>query len=145
MEPTVKSIGAVGGEHGALKLKVENMPACVCPRGHHAPIDGDFMFWMIQELKERVGKIAGGEEKGMMFKKYLCGCGKELPAKPDGRETFPQELSYEGKASLKAVLDLAMHKCPGCGKSQLRSTKEAQRDVSHAMAGVTDTAGFPHG
>lgn len=145
MDGTVTTLDPVGGEHGALKLTIEKLPALVCPKGHHAPLDGDFMFWLIQELKERVGKIPGGTEKGMVMKKHACcGCGKELAARSDHRETVREPISYEGKHAFSALLDLAMHKCPGCGKSQLRSVKEAQRDVSHTMADVTDNAGFPH-
>jgi hypothetical protein len=145
MEATAKALDPVSGAHGALKLTLERMPALFCPKGHHAPVDGDFMFWLIQELKERAGKVPGGEEKGMILKKHVCsGCGKELGTKPDHRETFRETLSFEGKFSFAAALDYAMHKCPGCGKAQLRSAKEGVRDVSHAMADVTDAAGFPH-
>ena len=135
----------VHGEHGALKLSVEGLPARQCPKGHAAPVDEDFMFWMIQELKERAAAIPGGEEKGMIIKKHLCGCGKELAAKPERRQGYPQNLSYEGKFRFKAVFDVALHKCIGCGKEQPRSAKELQRDIAHAMADVTDAAGFPHG
>lgn len=145
MNNAVTPLGPVGGEHGALKLALEGLPVRTCPKGHRAPVDGDLMFWLIQELKARIEKVPGGGEKGMLLKKHVCGgCGKDLAAKPDHRETVAERLTYEGGHAFGAILDLAMHKCPGCGKSQLRSTKEAQRDVAHAMAAVTDAAGFPH-
>jgi hypothetical protein len=145
MANDVKALEAVQGEHGALKLSLDGLPARTCPKGHHAPADGDVMFWLIQELKARIGKLPGGEEKGLLLKKHLCGeCGRELASKPDHRETVAERLTYDGKYAFGAVLDLGMHKCPGCGKSQLRSVRDAQKDVSHAMVAVTDRAGFPH-
>ncbi len=144
LDPTPRPLGPVSGEHGVLKLTLESLPARICPHGHHAPVDADFMFWLIQELKERVGKHTAGEEKGLLLKKHVCACGRELAAKPDHHETVREQLAYEGGAPFSALLDMAMHRCPGCGKSQLRSAKEAQRDVSHALAGVVDAAKFPH-
>lgn len=144
IEGPATSLPAVSGAHGALKLEIQGLPAMKCPKGHTAPVDGDFMFWLIQELKERVGKLPGGEEKGLLIKKALCACGKELPKSGAGK-AFPADLEYEGKYRFRANLDAQVVTCPGCGKEQLRSTKEAQRDVAHAMADVTDAAGFPHG
>jgi hypothetical protein len=141
----VSALGPLAGEHGGLKLSLEGIPAVKCPKGHCAPVNGDFMFWLMQELKGEAGKIPGGEEKGLLMKKFLCGCGKELPAKSDARKAFSASLSFEGKYAIKAILDAAVVKCPGCGKEQARSAKETVRDVPHAMADVTDAAGFPHG
>ena len=144
IDPTPRALAPVSGEHGVLKLTLESLPARICPHGHHAPVDADFMLWLILELKERIAKLPAGEEKGMLMKKHLCACGKELAGKPDHRETVREEVAYEGGAPFSAVLDVAMHRCPGFGKSQLRSAKDAQRDVSHCLAGVTDAAKFPH-
>jgi len=144
MDPDPRALPPVSGEHGALKLTLEGLPARICPHGHHAPVDADFMFWLIQEMKERLGKLPAGEEKGLLMKKHLCECGRELAAKPDHRETVRERVTYEGGAAFGAVFDLAMHRCPGCGKSQLRSAREAQRDVAHSLAEITDAAKFPH-
>lgn len=144
MDPAPRALKPLQGEHGALKLTLDRLPALVCPDGHHAPVDADFMFWLIQELKERIAALPAGEEKGFLVKKHLCACGRELPAQPGGRQSFPQKVSYEGKLEFEAVFDLALHKCPGCGKAQLRSAKEAQKDVSHSLVGITDAARFPH-
>ena len=74
----MKTLDRVSAEDAPLKLTVTGMPAAKCAKGHAAPIDRDFMLWLIQELKSRGGALAAGEAKGMVFKKYTCGCGKEL-------------------------------------------------------------------
>ncbi|HWA38290.1 MAG TPA: hypothetical protein VG873_10535 [Burkholderiales bacterium] len=144
MDATPKPLAPVRGEHGDLKLVLEGLPARVCPHGHHAPVDADFMFWLIQELKERAGKLPAAAESGMVFKKRHCACGSEVPAKADHREIVRERVAYEGGLAFEAVFEFAMVRCPGCGKTQLRSAKEAQRDVAHSLAGVTDAARFPH-
>jgi hypothetical protein len=145
LDPKPRALGTLGGEHGSLRLTLENLPALVCPDGHHAPVDADFMFWLIQELKERAAKLPSAEEKGLLLKKFACSCGSELPAKPDHREIVREPVRYEGGAAFDAVFDFAMHRCERCGKAQLRSRRQAQADVSHALIGVTDAARFPHG
>jgi len=144
MDPTPRALPPLSGEHGSLRLTIEELPAVVCPNGHHAPVDPDFMYWLIQELKERAGKVPGGQDKGLFLKKYVCTCGSILDARSDHRETVRERIAYEDRLRFDAFFEFAMHKCPGCGKSQLRSGKEAQRDVAHSLAGITDAARFPH-
>ena len=122
------------------------MPAARCIKGGHAsPVDGDFMLWLIHELKDREGVLPAGEEKGaLLFKKYLCACGKELAAKPQRRQSFPMDLSYEGYPAFKAELEMPLYKCSGCGKEQLRSVKEAPKHTAQAVAALNDAAKFPH-
>jgi DNA-directed RNA polymerase subunit RPC12/RpoP len=81
----------------------------------------------------------------MILKKYLCGdCGKELAAKAERRQAFPHELRYEDLAPFKLQIEMPLYKCSGCGKEQLRSTKELHGRVPSAIVGVNDGAGFPH-
>ena len=144
MDDSVTILDPLSGEHGALRLGLENVPARKCPAGHAAPVDTEFMLWLLVELKERAEALPGGTEKGMIFKKHFCECGKELPAHPQGRKVYPAELSYEGKHAIRAAFDVPAYKCEGCGKEQVRSATEIRKDTSHAMVGVTDKAGFPH-
>lgn len=140
------ALGNLSAEDKPLQISVEGMPAakCVGTRGHTAPVDNDFMLWLIRELKERAAGLPGGEEKGMFLKKYICSCGAELASKAEGRRAFPFELSYEGAPAFKAVIDMPVYKCPGCAKEQLRSTKEAGKHVAQSIAALNDAAGFPH-
>jgi hypothetical protein len=141
---TLQKIDKVAGESGPLGIVVEGMPALKCGKGHAGPVHPDFLLWLMGELRQREAGLPAGEEKGLVFKKYLCACGKELPAKPERRQAWPFELAYPDAPGFKATLEMPLYKCPGCGKEQLRSQGEARKSLSLAMVAVCDRAGFPH-
>jgi len=141
----LKRLPAVSGEHGSLKLTVMEFPVFACAKNHKLPLHRDFMLWLIQEIRAREAQIAAGKEEGMIFKKHLCGhCGKELAPKPERRQTFAYELKYEDQAPFKLEIEMPLYKCTGCGKEQLRSTKDLHGHVPMAIVGINDAAGFPH-
>lgn len=139
-----QTLGRLSAEDAPLKLTVEGMPAVRCAKNHAAAVDDDFMLWLIQELKERAAALPAGTEQGMVFKKYLCACGKELASKPQRRQAHPQQLSYEGYPAFRAELELPVYKCSGCNKEQLRSGKDATKHTAQAVAALNDAAKFPH-
>ena len=139
-----KPLGKLSAEDGPLKLTVEGMPAAVCAKNHASPVDGNFMLWLIQALKAGEAALPAGTEQGMIFKKYLCACGKELASKSERRQSFPQQLAYEGYPAFQAEIDMPVYRCSGCGKEQLRSANDVRKHTSMAIAGLNDAAGFPH-
>ena len=141
----VKVLGSVSGEDGPLKITVNGMPALVCVKDHKAPVHGDFMIWLIQELRSRESQFAAGKEQGMLFKKYACGdCGKELAGKPERRQALEFELAYSGTQAFRTAVELPLYRCTGCGKEQLRSAKDLRSHIPAAIVGINDEAGFPH-
>jgi len=141
----LKTLPSVSGEDGPLKVTLLELPVFACAKSHRAPVHRDFMIWLIQEIRAREAQIAAGKEEGMIFKKHLCGdCGKELAAKPERRQAFPYELKYEDLAPFKLQIEMPLYKCTGCGKEQIRSTKDLHGHVPSAMVGINDGAGFPH-
>jgi len=133
------------GSDGPLKISVRGMPAGKCPRGHAVPAEDEFMLWLIRELKERADALPAGTESGMLvFKKYLCACGKELAARSERAQAFPFELAYEGLPAFKAELEAPVYKCAACGKELVRSHKAITGHTAQAVARVHDAAGFPH-
>ncbi len=140
----MKPLGNVSAEDKPLTLRVSGMPAVRCAKGHAAPIDRDFMLWLIHELKNRGSALQAGSEKGMLFKKYMCSCGAELASKSEKRQSFPLDLAYQGAPAFKAELEMPVYKCSACGKEQLRSAKELQGHVAQGIASLNDAAGFPH-
>lgn len=141
----LKTLPSVSGEEGSLKLSMLAMPVFSCAKDHTAPVHGDFMIWLIQQVRERETQIAAGKEQGMIFKKHLCGdCGKELAAKPERRQAFAFELKYEELAPFTLQIEMPLYKCTGCGKEQIRSTKDLHAHVPGTMVGINDEAGFPH-
>ncbi len=141
----LKTLASVSGEDGPLKLTLQAMPIFECAKGHKAPVHGDFMIWLIREIRAREAQIAAGKEQGMIFKKHLCGaCGKDLAPKPERRQEYSYELKYEETSPFKLELDMPLYKCSSCGKEQLRSTKDLHAHVAQAIVGINDSAGFPH-
>ena len=141
----LKSLASVSAADGPLKLTLLALPVFACTKDHRVPVHRDFMLWLIQQLRAKEGDIAAGKEEGMLFKKHLCGaCGKELAGKSERRQAFPFELRYEELAPFKVEFDMPVYKCGGCGKEQIRSTKELHGRVPGVMMGINDAAGFPH-
>jgi hypothetical protein len=141
----LKTLPSVSAEDGPLKLTLLELPVFACPKDHRLPVHGDFMIWLIHELRARETQIAAGKEEGMIFKKHLCGaCGKDLGAKPERRQLFPYEMKYEDLAPFNAQIEMPLYKCTGCGKEQIRSTKNLHAHIPLAIVGINDAAGFPH-
>ena len=141
----LKTLAAVCGEDGSLKLTLRDLPVFQCAKNHKGPVHRDFMIWLIREIRAREAQIAAGKEQGLLFKKHLCeGCGKELSAKPERRQAYPYELRFEDLAPFKLEIEMPLHKCTGCGKEQIRSSKELHGHVPAAIVAINDAAGFPH-
>ena len=141
----VKVLGSVSGADGPLKITVNGMPALVCVKGHKAPVHGDFMLWLIQELRSHESQFAAGKEQGLLFKKHLCGgCGNELQRKPERRQALAFELAYTGSQPFSVEVEMPLYRCSGCGKEQIRSPKELHAHIPGAVVSVNDEAGFPH-
>ena len=140
----MQSLDSVSAEGAPLKLTLRGLPVAKCAKGHAAPIDRDFMLWLMHELKNRGGALPGGEAKGMLFKKYFCACGGELAAKSERSQKFPVDLAYQGASPFQAEFEMPVFKCAKCGKEQLRSAKELQGHVAQAIVSLNDAAGFPH-
>ena len=136
---------AASGEHGPVKVTVNEMPVLECAKHHRAPLHRDFMLWLIHETRAREAQFAAGKEHGLIFKKHSCGaCGKELASRPERRQAFPFELTYEGKAPFRLEIEMPLYKCGGCGKEQIRCVEDLHNHVPGAMVGINDAAGFPH-
>jgi hypothetical protein len=140
----LKPFDKLSAEAAPLKITAFGMPAAKCSGDHAAPIDDEFMLWLIHELKAREASLPAGEEKGLLFKKYLCACGAELASNSENRQAFLLDLAYEGAPAFKVGLEMPVYKCTRCGKEQLRSHKAIQGRTAHGIARLNDAAGFPH-
>ena len=139
------NLGKVSAGEAPVRLAVTGLPAYACAKGHHAPVHREFMVWLMHEVREKqVPSIPGGEAKGMLFKKYHCACGAELPAQTARSASFGFDLAYPESSPFRVEIELALYKCPGCGKEQARSAKEVALAAPAAVAALNDAAGFPH-
>lgn len=141
---TLAPLNPVSASDGPFKLSVTGMPALRCVKGHSLPVDQEFMVWLIHQLKDRGAALPAGQAKGMIFSKYLCSCGAELPAKSEPSQAFPLELAYESTPPFKAVVEVPVYKCAACGKVQMRSPKAVTSHAAQAIVKLNDAVGFPH-
>ena len=111
--------------------------------GHAAPIDRDFMLWLIHELKNRGGAAGRRSERDALQEIHLQ-LRQGARVEVEKRQSFPLDLAYQGAPAFKAELEMPVYKCTGCGKEQLRSAKELQGHAPQAIAALNDAAGFPH-
>jgi len=140
-----KSLGRVSAGDGPLKLHLSGLPVYACAKEHHAPVHGDFMLWLLREVREKcVPAVPAGEAKGMLFKKYPCACGAELPAKPARAGMHAFDLNFPESPAFKVELETAVYQCAGCGKELARSAKELAAAMPDAIVSLNDAAGFPH-
>ena len=141
----LKTLSSVSAEDGPLKLTLLDMPVFACAKGHKAPVHGDFMLWLIHEIRASEAQIPAGKVEGMIFKKHLCGdCGKDLSSKPERRQAYSYELKYEDLVPFKLQIEMPLYKCTACGKEQFRSTNDLHGHAVQAIVGINDRAGFPH-
>lgn len=130
---------------GPLRLNLAGMPVFSCAKGHRAPVHRDFMVWLLHEVRDRhAPAIPGGEAKGMLFKKYHCACGAELPGQAARNAGFGFDLSHPEAGAFKLEIEVPVYKCGSCGREVARSAKELAGLVPTAVAALNDAAGFPH-
>jgi hypothetical protein len=145
-ETSPTSLDSVSGEEKTLTVTLQGMPILACPSGHKQFVHPEFPIWLLEQLVEKdVPTLPAGEAKGMLFKKYTCACGAELPAKSERRQAFPIEVRLRDLAPFKVELTVPMYKCGSCGKEQAHSLKELQERAPAALGHAFQEAKIGHG
>jgi len=135
----------VSAGESPVRLTVTGMPAYACAKGHRVPAHREIMVWLLHELRDRhVPAIPGGAAQGLLFKKYHCACGAQLPAQSARDGAFEFDLAYPGSDAFRGAIEVALHQCAACGKAQARSAKEVAAAALAGVAALNDAAGFPH-
>jgi len=135
----------VSAGEAPVRISMTGFPVFACAKGHHSPVHRDFMVWLMHELRDRhLNAIPAGEAKGMLFKKYHCACGAELPSQPARNASFAFDLAYPDAPAFKGAIEVPVFTCGSCGKEQARSAKEIAGATPAAIAALNDAAGFPH-
>ena len=143
MNPAI--LEKVSAADGPVRLHLLGLPVFACGKGHRAPVHREFMVWLMREVREKHAlAIPGGEAKGMLFKKYHCACGAELPAQAAREASFGFDLAFPEAPPFRGAFELPVYQCSGCGKEQVRSGKELAGVAPAVVAALNDAAGFPH-
>lgn len=134
-EMTVKPLGTLSGEEGGVKVTIQAMPAAVCEQGHkrfvYPLMAGMLMDMMMDE--EFYKFVPEATRKGLFTKRYHCrDCGQELPASPTGIQTREMTAEFKHVEPFKALIDVPVYKCAGCGKECIRSAEETGKLAKNA-------------
>ena len=136
---------SAAGEAAPLALMLQGMPILACAKGHRQFVHAEFPRWLVEHLvEEDETRLPAGEEQGLLRKHYRCGgCGAELQAQAERRETFPIDLTLGDLGPFRVELTAPVYRCPRCSREQLHSLKEVRKHTPAALAHAFKAAELP--
>jgi hypothetical protein len=139
-ETKVTSLESFRGEEGPVAVVVNGMPALVCANDHKRFLYAEFVTRLMDLVAdpEKVAPQPPAVKRGLFKKRYHCGgCDAELPDMAAGILERELEASFKNADPFKVVVQLALHKCAGCGREQVLSNEEfsgaALKAVTHGF------------
>ena len=136
-EVKLTTLGSFRGEEGPVAVIVNGMPALVCDQNHKRFLHNEFVANLIDLIAdpERVAPQPPAARRGFFRKRYHCSeCGAELPWEPARKAERGLDASFKNAASFRVVVQVAVHKCAGCGREQVQSNDEVARSALKAVA-----------
>ena len=136
-ETKVTTLGSFRGEEGSVTVIVNGMPALVCAKNHKQFLYLDFVTRLMDFVAdpERVAPQPPAVKRGLFKKRYHCsGCDAELPVTPTGKSERTLDASFKNADPFKVVVQVALHKCAGCGREQVLSSEEVANSAFKALA-----------
>jgi hypothetical protein len=137
---TVATLGSFRGEEGPVAVIVNDMPALVCANHHKRFLYPEFVARLMDFVAdpEKVAPQPPAVKRGLFKKRYHCsGCDAELAAPATGKSERELDASFRNATPFKVVVQVALHKCAGCGREQVLSNEEiadsAFKAVSHGF------------
>jgi hypothetical protein len=103
------------------------MPALVCAKDHKRFLYPEFVARLMDFVADpqNVAPQPPAVKRGLIKKRYHCsGCDAELPATASGKSERALDASFKNAAPFKVVIQIALHKCGGCGREQVLSNEE---------------------
>ena len=133
-EMSLRTLGPLTGEDGPVQVKIKELPALECSKGHRRFATPSFPIDLLNSLAGNLkGQIPTATASGFLVKHYHCSCGKELAG--SGRSaSFPVEISLKDVPAVRLEVTVQTFKCEGCGKDQVRSVGKVLEKVPAAMA-----------
>jgi len=132
------------GDEAPMRLVLRGLPVLACPAPHRYFIGQGFPIWLLNTLSDvELGKIPVGNEKGLLFKKYVCGgCGTALSATAGEPRTFSARLAYQETPAFSVDIMLPMYRCDSCGMEQARSGVEIAKLLPAALVHAFKSMGI---
>jgi hypothetical protein len=142
MSPTI--LDSAAGEAAPFTLRLCRMPVLSCSAGHRRFLRPQFARELVESLfAQDEARIPAGAEKGLLFKRYYCGCGAELGKNAERRETYGFDVALAGSEPFRVELTAPVYRCPKCSREQLHSLKELRSRTPQALAEAFRAAGIP--
>jgi hypothetical protein len=142
-ETKVAALESFRGEEGPVEVVVNGMPALVCANVHKRFLYPEFVARLIDLVSDpaKVAPQPPAVKRGLFKKRYHCsGCDAELPAVPAGKSKRVLDASFKNAAPFKVEIQVALHKCAGCGREQVLSNEEvsgsALKALTHGFRGA---------
>jgi hypothetical protein len=144
-ETHLPRVDSVEGEAHSLHITLKKLPLLRCDQGHRQFVRPRFGAELLEHLTEEDEPgLPAGEEKGLLWKKFLCErCGEELEAEADHRHTFSIEIALDEVDPIGVELSMPVYRCSACGREQIHSLKEVRRLTPVALAGAFESARIP--
>ena len=133
----VTTLGSFRGEAGPVAVIVNGMPALVCAQGHRRFLYPAFVARLMDMVSEpeKIAPQPPAATRGFFKKRYHChGCGADLPFTPQKKSERSLDASFKDAAPFKVVVQVALHKCEGCGLEQVLSNDEVSKAAAKALA-----------
>lgn len=134
---TVTTLGSFRGEEGPVAVEVNGMPALVCAQNHKRFLSPEFVAHLMDLAADPavVAPQPPAVKRGLFKKRYYCsGCDAELPAAAAGQSKRELDASFKNAAPFKVMVQIALHKCAGCGREQVLSNEEVSDNALKALA-----------
>ena len=136
-ELKVTTLGSFRGEEGPVAVMVNGMPALVCANDHKRFLYTEFVTRLMDFVAdpEKVAPQPPAVKCGLFKKRYHCsGCDAELPATPAKKSECTLDANLKDAPPFKVVVQVALHKCEGCGREQVLSNEEVAESAFKAIA-----------
>jgi hypothetical protein len=134
---TVAALGSFRGVEGPVAVEVNGMPTLACANGHKRFLYPEFVARLMDLVAdpELVAPQPPAVKRGLFKKRYYCsGCDAELPAVAAGQSKREIDASFKNAAPFKVMVQIALHKCAGCGREQVLSNEEVTDGAVKALA-----------
>jgi len=135
-ETAVTTLSSFSAEEGPVTVTVHGMPAVVCARNHRRFLYAEFAPMLVDFVAdpERIAPQPPAVKRGLIKKHFHCsGCGAELPATSTKKSECSLTANFKRAAPFGIEVLIALYKCEGCGREQVRSNEELAGSVLKAM------------
>jgi DNA-directed RNA polymerase subunit RPC12/RpoP len=136
-EMTMMPLGPIEGEEHGVHMKIEGMPAMLCPNGHKCFVAPTFPAKLLDELlaAPKLVPLDAAGQRGFLRRRYCCTvCGEALESHGSGRVEATRSVDFEGLDRFGVEIDLPSYRCPSCAREYVEPHDAMVNDLMKASA-----------